>query len=269
MSEFFASTWGVARPTNLRSPVARGKDFILDTALRFSANLRAIVRKAAAQPRLRVLIVGVEVPGREADMAAVVRGLTASTHRVDVSITRMAPQGKFANVDDAIRAAPEPLSAYDWLVITDDDISFDAGFLDRYLALCDAADLAISQPAHRHASHASFYFSRRRPGSLVRATQFVEIGPLTVVRADAFAELVPFPPSRWCYGIDVIWADIARRRGWKIGIVDGAPVSHLKPVAATYDSREAVEEGAAMLASFGVTEGRREVLLTGEIIVRA
>lgn len=269
MSEFFSSDWGAASPTDLRSPIARLKDVLLNAHLMASRNLRRIVRQSRARPRQRILVVGVEVPGREADMASVVAGLTKSTHEVDVSITKMKPQGKFANVDDAIRAAPRPLSDYDWLVITDDDISFDPGFLDRYLALAEAADLAISQPAHRHSSHASFFFSRRRVGSLVRATRFVEIGPLTVLRADTFSELVPFPVSRWCYGIDVVWSYIAKRRGWTIGIVDATPLSHLKPIGISYDSREAVLEGAAMLASFSVTDARREELLTSQISIRA
>lgn len=269
MSEFFESDWGGTTPTNLRSPVPWLKDAVLRARLAFSPELRRIMEADRRRPPRRVLVVSVAVPGREAQLASVISGLSRSRHHVEISTTPMRPQGKFANIDDAIRAAPSPLNSYDWLIITDDDISFDANFLDTYLALAEAADLALSQPAHRHASHASFFFSRRRAGSLVRASHFVEIGPLTALRAETFKDLVPFPPSKWCYGIDVLWADIAKRRGWTIGIVDGAPVSHLKPIAATYDMGAAIAEGHALLAEHGVMEGRREDLLKSWVLIPA
>ena len=269
MSEFFESDWGGTTPTNFRSPVPWIKDAFLQARLAFSPKLSRIIDAARRQPPRRVLVVSVAVPGREAQLASVIEGLSRSRHQVDVSTTPMKPQGKFANIDDAIRAARSPLSSYDWLIVTDDDIGFDANFLDTYLALAEAADLALSQPAHRHASHASFFFSRRRAGSLVRASRFVEIGPLTALRADTFADLVPFPPSKWCYGIDVLWSDIARRRGWTIGIIDAAPVSHLKPIAATYNMGAAIAEGHALLAAHGVKEGRREDLLQSWVVIPA
>ena len=165
----------------------------------------------------------------------------------------MKPQGKFANVDEALAQAPRPLSDYDWLVIVDDDVRVTPGFLDRYLALATAAGLDVSQPAHRFASYASHSLTRRRFGSLVRESNFVEIGPLTVLRAATFADLLPFPKSRWCWGIGVLWSDIARRQGWRMGIVDAEPVQpHLSPVARSYDNQEAIDEGRDMLKAFGV-----------------
>jgi Glycosyltransferase like family 2 len=265
MSQFFDSHYGVASAIDLRDPIARLKDLVLDTHLRTSRRLRQIVKQSAATPRLRILLVSVEVPGREQQLAEVIRGLTESRHEVDVSITPMKPQGKFANINDAIGAAPRTLGAYDWLVVTDDDISFDSGFMDRYLAVATAAELAISMPAHRFASHASFYFTRRRPHSLARNSRFVEIGPITFLKAETFADLIPFPPSRWCYGIDVIWSATAERRGWKMGIVDAAPVAHLKPIAATYSLSEAMSEGASLLAAHDLADVKREDLLTASI----
>jgi hypothetical protein len=180
-----------------------------------------------------------------------------------VSLVDMGDCGKFENINAAIAAAPEPLSAFDWLVVTDDDVEFDDDFLDNYLAIAAAADFALSQPAHRFASFASFALTRRRFASLVRETRFVESGPLCVVRSDAFSDLVPFPVSRWSYGVDVIWSTLSARRGWRMGIIDGMAIRHCRPVGATYDTDAARKEGQALIDRHGAT-GKRRVLLTSQ-----
>jgi hypothetical protein len=264
LSDFFDSDFGRARQTSIRSPRAWFKDALYDLALASSARLRDIRRSAA--PVQKVLIAGVEVPGRAARLADITRRMANSRHTVDISTVRMRPQGKFANVDEAIAAAPHPLSHYDWLVITDDDVALPANFLDDYLALASEADLSVSQPAHRFASFASYQITRRVFGSLVRSTRFVEIGPITVLRANTFKDLVPFPPSRWCYGIDLVWSETARRRGWRMGVVDGTAIRHLNPVARSYDSSPAFAEGREMLARLGVTLSRAEVLRSEDLL---
>ena len=131
-----------------------------------------------------MLIVGVEVPSRKDDIHAVLARLQRrSRHRIETSVVPMADRGKFANIDAAIRAAPAPLATFDWLIATDDDIAFHGPFLDDLIALAEAADLSLAQPAHAIGSHTTYSITRRRPGSLVRRTRFVEIGPLTLVTA--------------------------------------------------------------------------------------
>jgi len=76
----------------------------------------------------------------------------------------------------------------------------------------------------------------------------VEIGPVTAFHADTFAALLPFPPLRMGWGLDVHWAAIARRHGWRLGVVDALPVAHLSaPVADAYPRVEAVAEAEAFL----------------------
>ncbi len=99
----------------------------------------------------------------------------------------------------------------------------------------------------------------------MRETHFVEIGPLTALRRETFAALVPFPASRWCYGIDVYWAAIAREKGWKMGVVDATPIRHMRPVAKAYDSSAAVAEGRQLLTTLGVRSDDMCILDTGAI----
>ena len=149
--------------------------------------------------------------------------------------------GKFENLN-AVLADRAPAER-DWLVVVDDDVVLPPRFLDRFLAICDALDFALAQPAQTWRSHAAWRVTRRRGGVVARETHFVEIGPVTALRADALAELFPFPPLRYGWGLDVHWSALARDRGWKLGVVDALPVRHdWKPVAARYSHEAAVAE---------------------------
>jgi hypothetical protein len=107
----------------------------------------------------------------------------------------------------------------------------------------------MAQPAQTHASHAAWSVTRRRGGALLRETRFVEIGPVTAFRRDAAAELIPFPPLRYGWGLDAHWAAVAEERGWRLGVVDALPVRHDEgTVAATYSGDEAIEEARRFLA---------------------
>lgn len=264
--DFFTSTRGLARQYKRRYPrLARLLDRVYDSRLASSQALARLRRDAGLEPARNVLIVGVESPSRPDDMARVVERLKLGRHRVSVSITPMGDRGKFANADVAIAAAPAALDSFDWLIIADDDIAFETGFLDDFIAASEAAGLSIAQPAHRFDSYANFGLTHRRWGALVRETRFVEIGPLTAFRRETFAELIPFPQSRWCYGIDVYWAVVAQKKAWRMGIVDATPIGHLRPVAKAYDAAGAITEGRELLARFGVSVDRKRILDGGRI----
>ena len=77
--------------------------------------------------------------------------------------------------------------------------------------------------------------------------------------------MIPFPQSRWCYGIDVYWAVVAQKKAWRMGIVDATPIGHLRPVAKAYDAAGAITEGRELLARFGVSVDRKRILDGGRI----
>jgi hypothetical protein len=98
-------------------------------------------------------------------------------------------------------------------------------------------------------SHAAWRVTRRRPFSLARRTDYVEIGPVTIFSRRAAAELTPFPELRFGWGLDNHWGALARERGWRLGILDSLPVRHeAQKVATTYTHAEAIEEGRRFLA---------------------
>jgi len=115
--------------------------------------------------------------------------------------------------------------------------------------LIERFGLRLAQPAHRARSHAAWQVARRHPGSLVRETAYVEIGPLVAFHAVTFDVLLPFPPLRIGWGLDAHWAAVAHEHGWRLGVVDATPIRHgLRRIAAAYHRDEAIAEARRFLA---------------------
>lgn len=239
------------------------KDRLFDFKLRLDERTRTLEKAAAQLPRQRILVVGVEVPSRGDALHGITQLLADSRHYVTISTVPMQPKGKFENVNDAIAACGRSIRDFDWLMITDDDVGLPPRFTDRYVAAATLTSLVVSQPAHKFQSFTSYDLTRRRFGTQVRQTRFVEIGPLTLIHASAFDHLVPFPASRWAWGLDLVWAEVCQRNGWKMGIVDATPIRHLRPVAESYNSNAAIEEARSLLSNNGVSLGRHDLLSEG------
>jgi hypothetical protein len=204
---------------------------------------RARLQRAARRepPRRRVLALGVERPGSLMDAARA--RLLESRHEVDVITAPAGASGKFENLNALL--AEHPADGHDWLLVIDDDVALPRGFLDAFLCAAERAGLKLAQPAHRLHSHAAWAVTRRRSGSTVRETTFVEIGPVTAFHRDVFATLLPFPADlRMGWGLDVHWAAVAREHGWPIGIVDASPIGHTQQPAGAGYGREAAEQEA-------------------------
>jgi GT2 family glycosyltransferase len=198
-------------------------------------------------PLRRVLALGVERPERRALAEGMRVELERSRHDVELHTRPPGELGKFENLNRLLAA--HPIDGHDWLLIVDDDVELPRGFLDRLLFLCERFALDLAQPAHRHHSHAAWRVTRRRASSLVRETPFVEIGPVTAFARSTFPTLLPFPPLRMGWGLDLHWAALARAHGWRCGVVDALPIGHrVAPAADAYSREAAVAEARAFLA---------------------
>lgn len=268
MYDFFKGTYGALLGASWRSrKFGMFTDPLFDVMLRRPSARRKVASALARCPPQRVLIVGVEVSGREGDMAKVRQSLTSIVHECHYSFVTMQPKGKFDNVNDAIEKAAKPLDYFDWLLITDDDIALKAGTLDQLIGLMHDMEIVVGQPAHRFRSYTSWTVTKRAWGSLVRQTQYVEIGPLTVLHRRTFEALVPFPATRWCWGLDLYWSDRGQKAGWKFGIVDATPLEHLKPVANSYHDSAAKEEANAFLAARDAYPRREIIMAEGKTLL--
>jgi hypothetical protein len=217
---------------------------LADRALDLEALPRRL-RRGSDGPRRRVLVVGIQRPGRLMDAA--LAELRRSRHEVAVHVVDMDDRGKFERLRAVLDGLGDELAAADWLVLLDDDVALPRGFLDRFLARAEGAGLRLAQPAHRRRSHAAWPVTRRRPGQDVRRTRFVEIGPVTALHRDTFGVLLPFPALRMGWGLDVHWGAVAQQHGWPAGVVDATPVRHTAPAGGAYDRDGPVAEARAFL----------------------
>lgn len=209
--------------------------------------LRLAIAARKAPPRRRVLVLGVVRPERSALAQAIRAELLRSRHDLDIHTAPAQGLGKFENLNRLL--AEHPPGGHDWLLVVDDDVRLPRGFLDRFLFLCERFSLTLAQPAHSLDSHAAWQVTRRRPGSVVRETSFVEIGPVTAFAAPCFEVLLPFPELRMGWGLDVHWAAVARQHGWRCGVVDAVPIRHRQaPAGAGYAREEALREARSFLA---------------------
>ena len=163
-----------------------------------------------------MLVLSVVRPQNARAVAEVGRELGVSHHD---ALLRLVPPaegaGKWANLNAALLAHPP--RGFDWLLIIDDDVELPRDFLDVFISLAEHHGFRLAQPAHAFASHAAWEVTRRRPGLTARRTRFVEIGPVTAIRADAFDALLPFPDLQMGWGLDAHWGALAAQRGWKVG----------------------------------------------------
>jgi len=173
--------------------------------------------------------------------------LADSRHEVELHTTPAGDAGRFENLNRLLGL--HPAAGHDWLIVIDDDVELPRGFLDRFLFLCERFALDLAQPAHRLDSHAAWNVTRRRRGSVVRETSFVEIGPVTAFANRTFAALLPFPDLRMGWGLDAHWAALAQDRGWRCGITDAVSIRHrAAPAGAGYPREAAVAEARSFLA---------------------
>jgi hypothetical protein len=219
------------------------------------ADARAVVsrlpwrlrRASLLGPRRRVLVLGVEREDEPNLLDASFEELLRSRHEVQVESAAAGQRGKFENLNGLLAAHPP--EGHDWLLVIDDDVRLPAGFLDAFVFLIERFDLRVAQPAHRARSHAAWKVTRRRPGSVLRQTAYVEIGPVVAFHPETYDALLPFPELRAGWGLDAYWAALAAERGWRLGIVDATPIRHgLRRIAARYDRTEAIEEGSRFLS---------------------
>lgn len=146
--------------------------------------------------------------------------LSDVTHRV---ITGKVP--KFSLLNELLREYD--VNDFDYLVVTDDDIIVEKGFIDRYICLQEMLGFSLAQPARTRFSELSHKITKVNTGTIARETRFIEIGPVFSIEKKAFPDLLPFDessPMGW--GYDFVWPSIISEKKLTMGIVDATPVNH-------------------------------------------
>lgn len=239
----------------------RAADAALGLRARTSGVGAELDRAAATVRPLTVDIVSVY--GSDAgDLACAVGELRRSRHRVRFALGAMGvpdPRlatdtfesgmsgGKFANANRLLGTLEN--SEADWTLILDDDIVLPERFLDRILGVAESLRFDLAQPAQTWTSDAAWRITRRR-GGIARQTRFVEVGPLCLMRREVLEAVTPFSEQGMGWGLCLHWAALARRNGWRLGIVDALAVRHeRRPTASTYSPDEALAAAREFLAT--------------------
>ncbi len=202
-----------------------------------------------------VLVAGVYIANRETSAGHVIYELeTSKRHTVTqrwaaISIgdqraialpctveTISAPTPKFVILNRLIGGSED----FDWIFFCDDDIELPPGFLDDLIEVAERYDFALFQPSRTHDSYLNHDIVRRLPGLTARRTRFVEIGPVTCVRRDAFPLILPFDKDGMGWGLDFVWPARIERAGLRMGIIDAVPIAHrIRKPADYYSDTEA------------------------------
>lgn len=208
-------------------------------------------------PSCRILVLGIYLTDFSNQASRLVRDYDSSTHHeVD---QRWAALGRAGTTDPQLAAltvrrskcmvpkfhllnemlAGIDVSAYDYVIFSDDDIVLSPGFMDAYLAWVHHFGFSISQPARTRFSYRDHKFCLQMRGVKARETRFVEIGPVFVFDRAATRSILPFDersPMGW--GCDFVWPVIARLHDLRMGVVDAVPVDHsYRAQTRTYDAK--------------------------------
>jgi hypothetical protein len=212
-------------------------DLVLAPKLR---RMRQTARYRDLPPR-RVLIVGVQSVKRGNSLDRIFARMAEGTrHTVVTEQSGVGKLGKLANTNALL--AKHDLNTFDWVIMTDDDVTVGDHFLDDLVFICEANDIKIAGPAHRAHSFKSHTVTFRRTGALARETNFVEIGPVVAVHRSVFDRVFPLPDLKYGWGAELPWSVLSRDHGIRIGIIDGQALRHWGAVATTYRSAEAMAE---------------------------
>jgi hypothetical protein len=171
----------------------------------------------------------------------------ARTHVAGTVAIVSGPAPKFALLNRLLT----DLTAFDWIILCDDDIEVSEGFVDALIMMAQRFDFALCQPARTHDSYVDHYFVTQLSGLLARQTRFVEIGPVVCIRRDAAPLLLPFNDNCCMgWGLDFIWPVIMENAGKRLGIIDSVPVAHrIRKPTTNYVHAEADREMTRTLAA--------------------
>jgi hypothetical protein len=137
-----------------------------------------------------------------------------------------------------------------WVVVSDDDVTFERGDVARLVALAGRAGLDLAQAARADAAVDHGITSFRRL-SRARRTSFVEIGPVLAVGPRWRERILPFPAERGMgWGLELEWLDLFRE-GCELGIVDAVRVRHEGPRGEEYDDAGEIDRVHAELEALG------------------
>jgi hypothetical protein len=168
------------------------------------------------------------------------------------------PGGKFEGIHALLTEHPALLADVDYVWLPDDDIEIEAETVSRLFRALPAYGLALAQPALSEDSFVNVPLTRRRPGSILRRTNYVEM-MAPCFKKELLLELLPlFGGLRYGWALDHYWGAVAAKYGGA-GIFDVFTMKHTRePMTGELYARSAslrlspVDEAGELIRRLGV-----------------
>jgi hypothetical protein len=125
---------------------------------------------------------------------------------------------------------------YDHVWIPDDDIRTSQRMINEMFDVAAKVGLELFAPALDETSHYAHFSTMRNSSFYGRWVGFVEI-MVPGFRADTLARLLPtldLSETGWGWGLDSVWPKLLGYAN--VGIIDGTPVAHTRPVGQMRDA---------------------------------
>jgi hypothetical protein len=141
---------------------------------------------------------------------------------------------------------------YDFIWLPDDDILASQDTISAMFNAARALRFQLFAPSLHEASHYAHYTTMRNRSFFARRVGFVEI-MVPGFSSTALERLLPtleLSTTGWGWGLDSVWPKLLDYRD--VGIIDGVPVLHTRPVGQFRDvdlGRRVNEESDRILAS--------------------
>ena len=125
----------------------------------------------------------------------------------------------------------------DYFVITDDDFIVNKNILDVMIDIMVSNNICLAQPSRSLLGEAGHPITRQIPNLKFRFTNFVEIGPLFIIRNDLLTKIPLYlEDSPQGFGYDLIWFEMIKKYKTKFAIIDCCIASHgMRKVGETYN----------------------------------
>lgn len=137
---------------------------------------------------------------------------------------------KWDSVCRYLRANPELLDRYDYIMFPDDDLLFEPNGLSNLFEIMAQNDLDIGQPSLLPSSHISYPVTAHCPAFRLRYANYVE--PMCPIIRTAYLRTLLPVLDRWPtgWGQDDIWTMMMAKPAYRAAFIDASPILHTRPL---------------------------------------
>jgi hypothetical protein len=170
---------------------------------------------------------------------------------LDLTLHDVVPGPKWSGIRDLLERW-DGWRDYEMIWLPDDDLLATQSTIDAMFAAAERAGLRLFAPALHESSYFAHFSTMRNTSFFGRRTGFVEI-MCPGFTTEALAELLPtleLSTTGWGWGLDSLWPKLLGYRD--LGVLDGVPVLHTRPVGRMRDeelARRVRAESDAILAN--------------------